>query len=60
MVDISTLTGIFLHLEDEIEHCIMANSSEAPNRKFVIFPADEDELNDDVDETYNMGRLPQY
>jgi hypothetical protein len=39
-VDISTLAGSFLHMNNE--NCIVANSSKAPYDKFLIVPVDEE------------------
>jgi hypothetical protein len=40
-VDIGSLAGIFLHMDNT--NFIVANSSNAPDDKFLIVPVDEDD-----------------
>jgi hypothetical protein len=40
-VDISTLAGSFLNLDEDNEDFVVANSSEAPYPKLLIIPVDE-------------------
>jgi hypothetical protein len=42
-VDIRSVAGTFLYVEDNDKNYIVADSSEAPADKFLIVPADEDD-----------------